>query len=118
MLTFYHACNVCSPTQVLTLAFSSDGAQLLAAGDKFFKLFALQGGSSMPSRAGLFGSSAKVQRILVAASLGVSQGFIMAGASGALLRLEPGSRKVRYTQKEAVSLVLIVLKGQYIAGNM
>jgi hypothetical protein len=81
--------------QVLALAFSRDGKELLAGGDRYFTVFSAAAAGAMTARRGLFGSTAKVQRVLSAVALSATSGFVMGGSTGALLRLENGSRKVK-----------------------
>jgi hypothetical protein len=80
--------------QVLALTFSRDGKELLAGGDRYFTVFSAATAGAMTARRGLFGSTAKVQRVLSAVALSATSGFVMGGSTGALLRLENGSRKV------------------------
>jgi hypothetical protein len=82
---------------VLALAFSRDGKELLAGGDRYFTVFSTTAAGAMTARRGLFGSTAKVQRVLSAVALSATSGFVMGGSTGALLRLENGSRKVHST---------------------
>ncbi|CAM9415834.1 unnamed protein product, partial [Ectocarpus fasciculatus] len=83
--------------KALSMCFSLNADELLAAGHKHFKVWTLSGGGLMQGKRGLFGSGSKVQALTCAAAISNGEGggssFILGGSSGSLLKLE-GGRKV------------------------
>ncbi|CAN0143424.1 unnamed protein product [Ectocarpus sp. 13 AM-2016] len=83
--------------KALSMCFSLNSDELLAAGHKHFKVWTLSGGGLMQGKRGLFGSGSKVQALTCAAAMSNGEGggssFILGGSSGSLLKLD-GGRKV------------------------